>query len=169
MADSAYSGRSVLYHILVVIALGTNGTPGWYLNILAPFLATAFGIGIGRMRRSPAGRFAVSVSVAYAIFFLAVALWSQAALFAGCAVKGSEKYYEFAGSRFCLDRLGEVTAHLSIIGWPLVGYLAIASGLLCFVVGSIADIARARTRALSSASHRAFAEFTLPEHTIPAE
>jgi len=157
------------YHILVVIALGSNGTPGWYLSILAPFLATAFGYGIKRTRQSSVGRFAVAVSLAYAVVFLAVVLWSQTALFAGCAIKSSEKYYEFSGSWLCLDQIGEIKARLSVIGWPLTGFLAIIAGLLCFVVGSIADVVRAQARAVTSASRPAFAELALGEHSIPAE
>jgi len=159
----------LFYHILVVIALGSNGTPGWYLSILAPFLATAFGYGIKRMRGTATGRFVVSISLAYAIIFLAVVLWSQTALFAGCAIKSSEKYYEFAGSWLCLDRIGEIKARLSVIGWPLTGFLAITAGLLCFVVGSIASVVRVQSRAVKSASRSAFAELALGERSIPAE
>jgi hypothetical protein len=159
----------LFYHVLVVIALGSNGTPGWYLNIFAPFLATAIGYSVARIRRSAAGRIALSASLAYAVVLLAVVLWSQTALFAGCAIKNSEKYYEFAGSRFCLDRLGEIGAHLSIVGWPLIGLLAMAGGLLCFVIGSIADAVQQQSRTMKSASLPGFQELALGEHSIPAE
>ena len=158
----------LFYHVLVVIALGSNGTPGWYLNIFAPFLGTAVGYSIARVRRSAVGRIALSVSLAYAIVFLAVALWSQTALFAGCAIKNTEKYYEFAGSWFCLDRLGEINAHLSVLGWPLLGLLAIAGGLLCFVVGSITDVVQQNSRTTRPV-RPAFQELVLGEHSIPAE
>ena len=110
----------------------------------------------------------MAISLAYAIVFLAVVLWSQTALFAGCAIKSSEKYYEFAGSWLCLDQIGEIKARLSVIGWPLTGFLAITGGLLCFVVGSIADVVRAQARAVTSASRPAFAELALGEHSVPA-
>ena len=159
----------LFYHVLIVIALGGGGTPGWYLSILAPFLATALGYGIKRMRWSAIGRFAVAAALTYAVIFLTVALWSQTALFAGCAIKGSQKYYEFAGSWACLDRFGEIRAHLSVIGWPLMGFLGIAAGLLCFVVGSIADVVLAQARAVASPSRSAFPELSLGEHNVPAE
>ena len=47
----------LFYHALVVIAEGTGGTPGWYLLILAPFLALAMGYGIERIRMNEVGRF----------------------------------------------------------------------------------------------------------------
>jgi hypothetical protein len=123
------------YHSLVVIALGMSGTPGWYLNILAPFLAFAMGYGIERVCRSAAGRLVLGISLVYAALFLLIVIWSQMALFAGCAIKGDEKYYQFAGHWFCLDQLADVFAHLSVLGWPIPACICLSGGFLCLAAG----------------------------------
>jgi hypothetical protein len=124
----------LLYHVLIVIALASNGTPGWYLNILAPFLAFAMGIGIERIWRRRLGQAILKLSLIYAISFIAIVMWSQMALFSGCAIKDASKLYKFHGQRFCLDRLTEVTNHLSVVGWPALAFVAFAGGFLCFVL-----------------------------------
>jgi hypothetical protein len=123
------------YHVLVSIALGGAGTPGWYLNVLGPFLALAAGYGIERLNRSGAGRYALVVSLAYAGVFLLVAIWSQVALFSGCAIKSDQKYYQFAGHVFCLDHLASVTNHLSVIAWPGLALVSIGGGFFCLIAG----------------------------------
>ena len=108
----------LFYHVLVVIALASNGTPGWYLNILAPFLAFAMGLGIERISRKKLGRAFLRGALIYAVAFLIIVMWSQVALFSGCAIKNNAKLYQFDGQLFCLDRLSEIAHRLSIIGWP---------------------------------------------------
>ncbi len=127
----------LVYHILVVIALGISGTPGWYLNILAPFLATAMGYGIERISRNATERVVLGLSLIYAALFLLIVLWSQMALFAGCAIKNDHKYYQFTGQWFCLDRLGEVTTHLSVLGWPIPAFASLGVGFLCLAAGLV--------------------------------
>lgn len=129
----------LLYHVLVVLALGSNGTPGWYLNILAPFLALAMGCGIERIRKSSYGTHLLGLGSAYAMFFLVAALWSQLALFAGCAIKSTDKLYGFSDARFCLDKLPQVTNHLSVFGWPSLAFAGIGGGVCCFIIGSTID------------------------------
>lgn len=133
----------LLYHILVVLALGTSGTPGWYLNILAPFLALAFSYGLERMRRHSIGLSLVLLGLFYAAYFLGVALWSQMALFAACAVKGSDKLYLFAGHLYCLDRPSEVMGNLAVIAWPKVAIVGVVGGIICYLL-SLTAYARYR-------------------------
>lgn len=127
----------LFYHELVIIAEGISGTPGWYLNILAPFLALAMGYGVERISRS-AARLLLVPALAYTMSFLLVVLWSQMALFAGCAVKNDDKLYQFPSDWLCLDRVSEVTTHLTVFGWPLLAVLSIGSGFLCLLIGSFA-------------------------------
>src|SRR5262249_3713733 len=100
-------------HILVAIALGFGGTPGWYLNVLAPFLALAVAYSIERMNRSGRGHIVLAASLAYAAAFFLIVLWSQLALFAGCAIKNDQKYYQFTGHLFCLDQVVSVVNNVS--------------------------------------------------------
>ena len=123
----------LFYHVLVVIALASNGTPGWYLNILAPFLAFAMGLGIERISRKKLGRAFLRGALIYAVAFLIIVMWSQVALFSGCAIKNNAKLYQFDGQLFCLDRLSEIAHRLSIIGWPNLSIVALGGGLLCIV------------------------------------
>jgi hypothetical protein len=143
----------LLYHILVVIALASNGTPGWYLNILAPFLAFAMGIGIDRISRNKRGRILLVASLFYATVFLTVLMWSQMALFSGCAIKNNEKLYQFDGRHFCLDRLPSVLHRLSIIGWPYLSIIALGAGLLCLALAWLWSPLALRTGKRPTQSH----------------
>ena len=124
----------LVYHALVSIALGGTGTPGWYLHTLAPFLALAGGYGIAGIKRNAVGRVILGSALVYAAVFLIVAIWSQAALFSGCAIKDDSKYYQFSGDWFCLDQIASVADHLSVFGWPHVALLGIGAGFLCLAV-----------------------------------
>jgi hypothetical protein len=67
----------------------------------------------------------------YAVVFQTMALWSQFALFTGCATKGDDKYYAFSGHAFCLDQIPLLTDRLSVIGWPVLATIGFGSGVLC--------------------------------------
>ena len=56
-------------------------------------------------------------------------------MFAGCAIKGDDKYYRFAGEHFCLARTAGIADNLSLFGWPHAALLAIVAGLFCFTLG----------------------------------
>jgi len=122
------------HHALVSIALGGGGTPGWYLHILAPFLALAGGYGIAGIKRNPVGRVILGCGLVYAAVFLIVAIWSQAALFSGCAIKNDSKYYQFSSDWFCLDQMRLIAEHLSVFAWPRLALLGIGAGVLCAAV-----------------------------------
>lgn len=135
----------LLYHALVVIAEGTGGTPGWYLHILAPFLALAMGYGIECIRMNEVGRLLLVPALAYSFLFLLLALWSQMALFAGCAIKNEEKLYQFSGPWFCLDRVSEVAGRVGIVGWPLIAALSIGCGFFCLLIGFFSAVGQVRS------------------------
>jgi hypothetical protein len=129
----------LFYHSLAMVALqGGGATPGWYISILLPFLAAAFSPGFLWLERRAATRKAVAGLLLYNGLFLMAVLWAQMALFAGCAVKGSDKLYEFPDRLFCLDRMPQVIDRLQALGWPLAalacggaGFLLLAWGTAC--------------------------------------
>lgn len=134
------------YHILVARAVGITAGSGWYLNVLAPLLAVGMAIGVVRAERSGWERIVLGVLVIYSGFFLLAVLWAQMALFAGCAVKDDHKYYQFTGRLFCLDRIGTVVDHLSVLGWPTVALASFGIGFLCLTAGLISFIQVERTQ-----------------------
>lgn len=134
------------YHILVARAVGITAGSGWYLNVLAPLLAVGMGVGVVRAERSGRERIVLYVLVFYSGFFLLAVLWAQMALFAGCAVKDDHKYYQFTGHLFCLDRIGTVVDHLSVLGWPTVGLASFGIGFLCLTAGLVAFVQGERPR-----------------------
>jgi hypothetical protein len=124
----------LVYHALVTIAFGGGETPGWPLNILAPFFALATGLGIARINQNAVGRRVLSVSLIYAAIFLLVVIWSQIALVTGCAIKSEEGYYQFSGYLFCLDRLPTVFDRLSVVAWPVPAFICLGAGFVCLAV-----------------------------------
>ena len=99
-----------------------------------PFLALAGGCGIAGIKRNSLGRVILGAALVYAAVFLVVAIWSQAAMFSGCAIKDDSKHYQFSGDWFCLDRIGLFADHLSVFGWPHIALLGIGAGFLCLAV-----------------------------------
>jgi hypothetical protein len=128
----------LIYHILVARAVGIPAGSGWYLNILAPPLAVAIGYGMARASRNRGQRIILRLSLCFTVFFLLAVLWAQMALFSGCAAKDHQKYYEFTGHAFCLNQVDTVAAHLSVLGWPVIGLTCFGIGFLCLTVGLVA-------------------------------
>lgn len=128
----------LLYHMLISIAINGNGnTPGWYLHILMPWLASAIGIGILATEKHNtsnwAARWLLRGLLLYAVCYQLLAIWSQFALFTGCATKGDDKYYAFSGEVFCLDQFPLLAARLAILGWPYLAAIGFTGGALCFL------------------------------------
>jgi hypothetical protein len=127
---------TMIYYLLSEIADASGGTtPGWYLHVMAPAVATVFGLGLSSLAPRPLARRLVNGLLFYSVLFLLVVLYGEAALFAGCAVKGDDKYYAFTGSVACLDRVPEMWRHVGVYGWPIWGTLGIGAGACCFLVG----------------------------------
>ncbi len=125
-------GCGFLYHTIIGVALSGNGqTPGWYLHILMPWVAPALGIGLHALLRKPRTKPFLIGLLLYAVLFQLMAIWSQFALFTGCASKGDSKYYVFAGHAFCLDQASELIKRLSVLGWPVLAAVGLGGALIC--------------------------------------
>ena len=110
------------------VALGNSGNSGgWYLHILMPWVAIAMGRGIWAILQRPVARYVFFLATIFAVAFHLVAIWSQAALFSGCAVKGDDKLFHFSTSAYCLDRAPLVFERLGIVAWPAVALCAFAA------------------------------------------
>lgn len=95
-----------------------TGTPGWYLHMLAGPLAFALVLG-WRWRRVLAGL------ALYALGFHAFVWTMQLSLFSGCAYKaGTYKY-----TQFDLGGCLIVPERLAVLGYPLLGGMALAAAL----------------------------------------
>ena len=128
----AVFGCGLLYHIVIVVAGGGNGgTAGWYLHILMPWTAPAFGLGLVALLQWAWSRTAVAALAIYAVLFQAMAIWAQIALFTGCAIKSNDKYYAFPGHLYCIDQYATVFDRLSVVGWPWLAAAGFGGGLLC--------------------------------------
>jgi len=118
-------------HFTVWIANGNSGGPGgWYLHILMPWAAPAIGLGVALILRRRWPRSIFTALACYAVLFQAIAVWSQIALFTGCAIKDDDKYYSFSGQMFCLDQVPTLFDRLAVIGWPILACVGFGGGLL---------------------------------------
>lgn len=101
------------------------GTPGWYLHMLAGPLSLALVLG-WRWRR------ALAALCVYALGFHVVVWAMQLSLFSGCAYKaGTYKYTQIdLGGCFI------VPERLAILGYPLLGGVALAAALACTAGGT---------------------------------
>jgi len=122
----------LMLRTLQAIAAGGNGnTPGWYQHILMPWVAVALGIGVSAIlqRRFTRGLFIVLTG--YAVLFQATAVWSEVALFSGCATKGADKLFDFSTPMYCLDRFPLVIDRLGILAWPGLAVSAFSGAVAC--------------------------------------
>lgn len=125
-------GGGFLYHVIISVAINGNGnTPGWYLHILMPWVAPVLGIGLCFLLKIPRTKPFLIVLLLYAVLFQLMALWSQLALFTGCATKSDDKYYAFSGHAFCLDQAPVLMDRLSVLGWPILAAVGFGGGLIC--------------------------------------
>lgn len=125
----------LLYHIVISVAINGNGnTPGWYLHILMPWVAPALGIGLYSLLQNPGTRPLLIGLLLYAGLFQLIALWSQFALFTGCAAKGDDKYYAFSSDAYCLEQIPVLMDRLSVLGWPALAGVGFGGGLICILV-----------------------------------
>lgn len=137
----------LVYHVFVGIALtGSGNTPGWYLHILAPLFAFVFAFGLAEIKNNRIWkRKLLNCLLAYAVFFLIVVNWMQMVMFAGVAIKGDNKYYQFQDHAAGLMRAADVLTRLEVLGWPLLAAICFGGGLLCLIV-SLVRIFRAEPR-----------------------
>ncbi|MBT8562139.1 hypothetical protein G6717_06095 [Polynucleobacter paneuropaeus] len=116
----------LVWHVLVGIALdGIGASGGWYLNILLPWFALVFGMGLERIFKFKNSKLLVLSGLAFLFLFQLVAAWDNSALFAGCAIKGEDKFLQFTEPYMCIaqwrliyDRLALLThPNLTIVTW----------------------------------------------------
>ena len=125
----------LLYHVIISVAINGNGnTPGWYLHILMPWVAPALGIGLYSLLQNPRTKPFLIGLLLYAALFQLTALWSQFALFTGCATKSDDKHYAFSGHAFCLDQAPALIDRLAVLGWPSLAIVGFGGGLICVVL-----------------------------------
>ncbi len=123
------------WHAIVNMILGGNAnTPGWYLHILLPFLAPAIGVGVEFLLRKSKSKFLFLGLLTYSLIFYLTAIWSQLALFSGCAIKGDDKQYEFQSGLLCFDHLPQMIIHLDLLGYPLAGLIGFVGWVVCSVL-----------------------------------
>ena len=123
------------WHAIVSMMLGGNAnTPGWYLHILLPFFAPAVGVGVEFVSRKSKYKFLFLGLLTYSLIFYFAAVWSQLALFSGCAIKGNDKQYEFQSELFCFDHFPQMINHLDLLGYPLAGLIGFLGWVVCSVL-----------------------------------
>jgi len=123
---------ALFWHTITYIALyGLGSTGGWYLHILIPWAAPALGLGIVSIAAYRKARPVLTALLTYSLAFHAFALWAQASLFAGCAVKGDNKYYVFSGNELCFDQVPLVLHRLAVLGYPALAALGFFIGSVC--------------------------------------
>jgi hypothetical protein len=133
----------LLWHVFISMALSGLGTSGgWYLHILMPWLAPMFGFGLYRLARLRYGKIALLCVTVFLLAFQVVAIWFQSALFAACAVKGDDKYFDFLGNYFCLDQISHIVARLHIITEPFLAVIFFGLGFTLFVLLIISSVKR---------------------------
>ncbi|MGB9153245.1 MAG: hypothetical protein WCD70_09200 [Alphaproteobacteria bacterium] len=128
----AFFVAGLFYHLMIGLALDGRGqTPGWYLHILMPLIAPAIGVGACALLRNRITKFVAIGAVLYAVGFQIIALWSQFALFTGCATKTNGARYAFPGDDFCLDRIPMLIDRLYVLGWPVLAEIGFGGAVLC--------------------------------------
>jgi hypothetical protein len=123
-------GFGLAHRTLQGIAVGGSGNQGgWYLHIMMPWVAIALGRGIWAILQRTVARYVFFVATIFALAFQIAAIWSEAALFTGCAIKGDDKMFHFSTGAYCLDQTSLVFGRLAIVAWPSVTLCALVAGV----------------------------------------
>jgi hypothetical protein len=131
---------ALVWHVFISMAVGAIATsPGWYLHVIMPFIAPTIGIALYQKLKMQNGKKTVICMVFYALIFQMINIWSELSLFAGCSIKGDDKYYLFPNNMLCLDQLDLIFQRLQITGSPYLACLSLAAGygLLCILLFKI--------------------------------
>ncbi len=129
------------YHVLIRLVLsghgvGTLGTPGWYLHILAAPLGFAAAIGLSILWSRRWTRWILAILIAYTFAYFIAAIGFQLMFYAGCLEKVAEtKHFGFPGEPACSGGLAAVFGHLELLGQPALGipFLVTGVGIAAFV------------------------------------
>lgn len=123
------------YHVLIRLVLsghgvGTLGTPGWYLHMLAAPLGFAAALGLINLGSSRRLRLILAALFAYTFVYFLVAFGYQLMFYAGCMVKVPEtKHFGFPAEPACSGGLPAVFQHLETLGQPRLGIPLVVAGL----------------------------------------
>lgn len=129
----AFFEAGFLRHIFISLAIrGTGSTPGNYLHMLLPWLAPMLALGVNPLLKHRWTNILLKILSVYAVCFQLSIIWSQVALFAGCATKGDDKYYHFPDGTLCLKEAGMIADNLSVIAWPYLALASYACGMFSF-------------------------------------
>jgi hypothetical protein len=130
LAGPVFAG--LCYHVLMRIVLsghgvGTLGTPGWYLHIVAVPLAFAAALALRRLLDHRAGRPLVLALAAYTYAYFLVATLFQLLFYSGCVLKDpASKHFAFPAGPAC--DAGTVLERLAFLGLPWLGLPLLALG-----------------------------------------
>jgi 4-amino-4-deoxy-L-arabinose transferase-like glycosyltransferase len=128
--------RQMLIDIALMHASSeTHNVGGWYLYVQAPVAAIATSYGMARITQKPKPRLLLLTLLFYATIFLLIVLWSQAALFGGCAARNAYYFYQFPDDSYCLDHWRDIASNLAILGWPFLAAFAFGGGFLSLWLG----------------------------------
>lgn len=120
-------------YMLVRIAGGSqgHGTPGWYMNILAPACAVPLGAGLIAVARWPRVPWLAMAMWAWMVSFVLASFWMHAALYAGVAVKDMEtRQLSCPDGWSSLLDVAEIHSRLSVFGWPTASLICVGGGAL---------------------------------------
>jgi hypothetical protein len=121
----------ILSQMFVNIAItGVGASGGWYLHILFPWMALAFGMAVYQIYIVKNMKRLFMVLVIYSVLFHAVALWSLMTLYTGCSVKADDKMFLFPNHLFCIDQMSLIVDRLNLLGYG-------SFGLTMFIFGAI--------------------------------
>src|SRR5262249_35105882 len=125
------AGLSVHWLTQMTLPGGGNGTPGWYLHILAGPLSLVLALG---WRRALVFR----VLGIYAVAFHTACWALQLSIFSGCTAKSADNEHLLVGD--CLVSF----ERLSVLGWPVLGCVVLALAIATLGV-AVQETRRAAT------------------------
>ena len=119
------------------MALLGKSQPAYYLNLLAPALAAAVGIGLGKSWHNATFRRLATGGVAYSLLFGAGIFWAQAMLFSGLVVwyGADARAYSAVAVLSRVFELPEALNRLAVLAYPRAGATAWLVGEALVLVG----------------------------------
>jgi len=99
---------------------GNANVPGWYLHILYPFLAPMLGLTLKSCNIKK-----IQYIIIYSLLFIIITSWFQISLFAGCSIKGVDKFYVFLSDYYCLNEFYKIFEKINLISLPINGFASL--------------------------------------------
>jgi len=130
------------YHSLSLIALGTPGSPAWYLHGFAPILAPLLAYGLAGAIARRGWRPIVTMLMLYPMMFLPLAFGLQGLFFAGCGgpKEANSSFYDISSAAACAARLSVIYDNLSTISLPQLAIACFALGWVLMTLGTLAAV-----------------------------